>query len=114
MSKKSIKCDAAPFESINLILFEKLGDSNSKVRNKALLTTVMLVIDSAFAPASVFQFFYKRQSYLKPGSYENSSHILGRLEVINTVLSESSVASLGIPVSSTLDFIINHCLRFSS
>ena len=60
MNKKGIKSDSGVYETIHLQLFDKLGDSNSKVKSKALQAAELLFTNSSFSSSSVFQFFLKR------------------------------------------------------
>lgn len=70
-------------------------------RGSALMNTSNLLL-----------FFLRGQSYLHPKGYDSVKHMIGRLEVIASLVKEHD--KVGLPVNMTMEYVVRHCLKVAS
>ena len=62
--------------------------------------------------STLLLFFLRGQSYLHPKGYDSVKHMIGRLEVIASLVKEHD--KVGLPINMTMEYVVRHCLKVAS
>lgn len=88
-----------------ILLMEKLGDSNHKVKERAENTTLEIANNTIFGSKIVFEHLISGQ--IKKSLVNSARHLTGRLELIHRMIQNFGLNSSEVGVQSLLEFAMN-------